>query len=117
MTQIRIGDILIEATISGLTTDREWDNRESKAITCALSYEEAVSLFTDNAPWSIVYQPEAYKDENGETVTPEVEEYDNSEFSIAGDITDHRDGTVTVKMGKLTDLEETLAIIYGGAEE
>ena len=32
---------------------------------------------------------------------------------MAGDITDHRDGTITVKMGRLTALEETLELIYG----
>ena len=35
-------------------------------------------------------------------MTPEVEEYDNSDYCILGDITVHRDGTITVKMGKPT---------------
>ena len=50
-------------------------------------------------------------------MTPDPAEFDNSDFCVAGDVTDHRDGTVTVKMGKLTALEETLLMIYGGEEE
>ena len=116
MTYVKINGLTIEATVNGLLKDSKWNDRESAAITCSLSYKEAIALFVDGVQWSIVHQPEPYQDENGETVTPEAVEYDNSDFSVAGDITDHRDGTITVKMGKLTDLEETLAIIYGGAE-
>jgi hypothetical protein len=43
-------------------------------------------------------------------------EFDNSEYNIAGDLTDHRDGTITAKMGKLTDLEEAYEIMLGGIE-
>lgn len=39
-----------------------------------------------------------------------TDEYDNSEYSIAGDITDHRNGYVSVKMGQPT-AEEILAIL------
>ena len=35
-------------------------------------------------------------------------EWDNSEFNLAGDLTDHRDGTMTVKMGKFTTEEMLL---------
>ena len=38
------------------------------------------------------------------------EEYDNSDYSIADDIIDHRDGFVTVKMGIVT-AEELLVIM------
>ena len=71
----------------------------------ALTYEEAKSMFVDDAPWAIVYQEDRYMDENGETVTPEPVVYDNSDYSVSGPITDNRDGTVTVKMGKITDSE------------
>ena len=52
-------------------------------------------------------------EENGETVNPDPIEEDCSEYSVAGSITDNRDGTVTVKMGKPTDAE-LLNIIMGG---
>lgn len=116
MIFVKINDTHYPASIDARVSDREWDGRESAAITLAMTYEEAAELFVDDAEWSIVNQADSYVDESGETVTPDPVEYDNSEFCIAGDITDHRDGTVTVKMGKLTDLEETLAIFYGGVE-
>ena len=113
MTYIKIGDRLLEAEINGVLADRNWDNRDVKTISCAMTYAEAVETFVDDLDWNIVYVPEAYADENGETVQPETEIYDNSEYCVAGDITDHRDGTVSVKMGKPTDAE-LLAIIMGG---
>ena len=42
------------------------------------------------------------------------DEYDNSDFNIAGDVTDHRDGTMSIKMGKATDLEDAYELLYGG---
>ena len=105
MTYVKIGDRQLEASVFGRTMDRDWDGRESKAITCAMTYQEACSLFTEDAVWSIVYQEPEYLDENGDTVTPEPVEYDNSAYSVAGPVTDNRDGTVTVKMGKITDGE------------
>ena len=35
-------------------------------------------------------------------------------IGLAADVTDHRDGTCSIKMGKLTELEETLALLLGG---
>lgn len=128
MTQVKIEDKLFEASISGRTKDSAWDDRASKAITMEMTHAEAVELFVDGAAWSIVTtnlvnEPKLDEagnpvlDENGDPITgvvEKVEEYDNSDCCVAGDITDHRDGTVTCKMGKLTDLEETLALVYGG---
>lgn len=102
MTYIKINDTRYPASIRGYTKDREWDDRESKAITLEMTYEEAMNLFVDDLDWSIIY-------EDGEN----TEVYDNSEFSVAGSVTDNRNGTVTVKMGKPTDAE-LLAIIMGG---
>lgn len=113
MTYVKIGDRQLEASVFGRTMDRDWDGRESKAITCAMTYQEACDLFTDDAAWSIVYQDAAYLDENGNTVTPEPVEYDNSAYSVSGPVTDNRDGTVTVKMGKPT-AAELLAVLIGG---
>lgn len=115
MTYVKIGDQLIPAAIAGRTRDTDWDGRESKAITCTMTHAEAAALFVDGLDWDIVYQADSYVDpETEENVTPEPVVYSNSDYSVAGDITDHRDGTVTVKMGKLTDLEATLEMVYGG---
>ena len=113
MTYVKIGDRKLEASVFGRTMDRDWDGRESKAITCAMTYQEACALFTEDAVWSIVYQEPEYLDENGNTVTPEPVEYDNSAYSVAGPVTDNRDGTVTVKMGKPT-AAEILSVLIGG---
>ena len=113
MTYIKINDVQYPAIINGRVTDKDWDNRESKSITLEISYKEAKSIFVDDLAWSIIYQPDGYKDEKGEIVVPEAEVYDNSEFALAGDITDHRDGTVTVKMGKYTNEELLLMEVLG----
>lgn len=110
MVYIEINGTRYPATINGKMNDKEFGGRQSKTITLAMDYAAASALFVDGLAWSIVMQPDAYTDpETGEEITPETEVYDNSEFSIAGDITDHRDGTVSVKMGKPTDLEVALA--------
>lgn len=116
MTYIKINNILYPATVNGNLTDRAWGNRASKSITLEMEHDKAAGLFVDDTPWSIVYQADSYTDENGETVMPEVEEYDNSEYSVAGPITDNRDGTVTVKMGKRL-AEEILAELEAAYDE
>lgn len=112
MTYVKVGEQQIEASITAKTVDHDWDRRESRAIKCALTNYEALALFTDNVKWSIIDQPESYVDEDGNTVTPEAKEYDNSVYSVAGDVIDHRNGTVTIKMGKPT-ADELLAILEG----
>lgn len=120
--KINNGDILYPAVITGRMADKEWDNRETKAITLEMDYTTANKLFIDGVIWSIVMEhPVEVKeiDDEGNTTTKTIiktEEFDNSEYSLAGDITDHRDGTLTVKMGKLTDLEQAYEIMLGGIE-
>lgn len=113
MTYIKINHNLYPAEINGVRIDRAWGGRDCKAITLEMDYASALDLFVDDLDWSIVFQGEAFVDDNGETVTPEAEIYDNSDYCVAGPITDNRDGTVTVKMGKPTD-KELLDIIMGG---
>lgn len=116
MNYIKINGTLYPATISGKVTDTDWDRRESKAITLEMDYDTAAALFVDGLAWSIVHQANSYTDDEGNTVTPEPEEYDNSDFCVAGSLTDNRDGTMTVKMGKLTELEEAYELLLGGIE-
>lgn len=114
-TFVKINGQQYPALVKGRTVDNAWDNRDSKAITLEMTYEEAAATFQNDIPWSILYQAPDYTDESGNVITPEMEEYDNSEYDIAGPITDNRDGAVTVKMGKitaeeaLTELMEVLA--------
>jgi hypothetical protein len=102
MTSIEINGRRIPALVSGRVVDNNWNGRDSKTITLEMSYADAMELFVDDLNWAIVYT-------DGET----TEVYDNSEYSVAGPVTDNRNGTVTVKMGKPTDAE-LLAIIMGG---
>lgn len=105
MNYVKINGILYPAEIMGKVQDRDWDNRESKAITLEMDYATAIGLFVDGLAWSIVHQPDSYVNADGETVKPDPIEYDNSDFYVAGAVTDNRNGTVTVKMGKKTDGE------------
>lgn len=115
MTRVKIGNQEYDATVSGVLTDGKWGNRESKSITLTMDYATAADTFMDDVPWSILYQPPEYYDPEQQTmVTPPVEEYDNSDYCIAGPITDNRDGTVTIKMGRPLP-EETLSTLTGGA--
>ena len=102
MTYLKINDALYPATFRGYTKDKEWNDRESKAITLEMSYADAMALFVDDLEWAIVY-------EDGDV----IEVYDNAEYCVAGAVTDNRNGTVTVKMGKPT-ASELLAVIMGG---
>lgn len=100
------------ASIAGKTIDREWDNRASKSVTLEMTYAEAAQIFTDGLTWSIVQRETVpVYDENGEQTgqTEQTEqEWDNSEYCVAGSITDHRDGTLTCKMGQYTQMERLL---------
>lgn len=118
------------ASIAGKVTDRDWDGRASKFITLEMEYTAASQLFVDGLSWSIVQRdtvPVYDKDGNptGET-EEQVQEWDNSDYNVAGSITDNRNGTCTCKMGKKTQLEteqelrkdaETAAKILLGEEE
>ncbi len=113
MTYIKVNNTLYPATVNGKTADYDWDKRNTKSITLTMSYAEALALLPDNTPWSIVakntvpvYDPDT-GEQTGETV--DEQEYDNTEYSMSGAITDNRDGTVTIKMGKPTEMESVLA--------
>ena len=112
MTYIRVDEKMYPATIVGRVGDNTWDGRESKSITLTMSHDEAAALLPDGTPSSIVQRTPA-PDESG---TENENEWDNSAYSLSGDITDHRDGTVTIKMGKPTDLEDAYEMLLGGDE-
>lgn len=99
MISVKINGTEYPATIEGTIADYAWDGRDSKSIYLEMTHADADELFVDDAEWSII---------DGET------EYDNSDYSVAGDIIDHRDGMLTVKMGMPTDLELAYEELYGG---
>lgn len=109
MTYFKTNNTEYPADIAGKIPDREWDNRKSKAITLEITYAEAAQLFVDGLSWSIVKRDTVpVYDESGNPtgeMTEQVQEWDNSDFCVAGSITDNRDGTCTCKMGKKTEVE------------
>ena len=98
--------------INGMFKNPSWDRRDTKAIHLSMTHAQAVSLFVDGLAWSIkqvnTYPVYENGQPTGETTT-ETQTFDNSDYSVAGPITDNRDGTVTVMMGKHTDLEIAIA--------
>ena len=89
--------------------DRNWDMRESVAVHLTMPYAQAAALLPNGTPWSNVFREQKdVLDENG-MLTGQTEEVvteeDMSAYSLAGEITDYRDGTVSIKMGKPTEAE------------
>ena len=126
MTYIKVNNTLYPATIDGRIGDYEWDRRDTKSITLSMTYAEVLALLPDNTAWAIVQKDTVQKtddngqpmvDDSGNPVTEEVTtEYDNSEYSMSGVIRDNRDGTVTIKMGKPTEIETVTANAISAAD-
>lgn len=109
MTYFKTNNTEYPASIAGRMADRDWGGRASKSITLTMTHAAAVQLFVDGLAWSIVQRdtvPVYGTDGNptGET-EEQVQEWDNADYCVAGPITDNRDGTITAKMGKKTELE------------
>ena len=111
MVFVKINDVQYPAVVNGNMRDTHWDDRQSKSITLTMDYQTASDLFVDGLEWSIIMVQQ--EEVNGEVVDV-VEEFRNDDYNIAGDITDHRDGTITAKMGCLTALEEAYEMLLGG---
>ena len=87
------------APISNLTRGREW-----KSIAVIGTADEVKAAFVD----SITYRQQwesAIIAEDG-TQTTETQTRDLSDYCVAGDVVDTRDGNVTVYMGRKTEVEK-----------
>ena len=115
MFYVKISGTQYPATVSGSLMDASWDGRASKTILLTMDYATAASLFRDGVSWSMVSVgtvEDMDADGNPTGISHEVtEEFDNSDYSILGDITAHKDGTVSIKMGKQTDTERLAAAL------
>lgn len=118
---IKVNNTEYPATVNGNLADRNWNDRDTKTIHLTMTHDEAAALLPDNTPWSIVQRDTVPKyDEDGQPTgeTEEVvNEWDNSAYSLSGAITDHRDGTVSIKMGKPTETESAKATVTALAGE
>lgn len=112
---VKVNNTEYPATITGILKDREWNEREVKNIRLTMTAADAAALLPDNTPWSIVQRETVDKLDNDGQPTGETEEvvneWDNSAYSLSGAITDHRDGTVSIKMGKPTESELSAATV------
>lgn len=112
---IKVNNTEYPAAVSGANNDRNWNGRDTKTITLTMTHAEVAALLPDNTPWSIVQrETRDVLDEQGQPTgeTKEVvNEYDNSAYSLAGQITDYRDGTVSIKMGKPTETENAVGAV------
>lgn len=101
--------------------DRNWDMRETQTVHLTMPYAQAAALLTTGTPWSNVFRETVDKLDNDGNPTGQTEEVvteeDMSAYSLAGDITDHRDGTVSIKMGKPTETENAKATVTALAGE
>ena len=115
MIYIKVNNPEYPAEINGNPTDRSWGDRDTKTITLTMTHADVAALLPDNTPWSIVQRDMVdVLDEQGKPtgeIKEVVNEYDNSEYSIAGEITDYRDGTVSIKMGKPTEAENAVGAV------
>ena len=118
------------AKISSLEKDYNWGDRKTCTIKLTMAYAEAAQLFVNGLVWGVVQRDTvSVYDESGQPTgeTQEsVQEWDYSDYCVAGPITDNRDGTCTCKMGKKTetellrevsaDAEQAAKILLGEAE-
>lgn len=87
------------APISNLTRGREW-----KSIAVVGTADEVKAAFVDGITYRQQWES-AIIAEAG-TQTTETQTRDLSDYCVAGDVVDTRDGNVTVYMGRKTEVEK-----------
>ena len=112
---IKVGGVEYPATLIYNYKDRNWDMRESVAVHLTMPYAQATVLLASGVKWFNVFRETADKLDNDGNPTGQTEEVvteeDMSAYSLAGEITDYRDGTVSIKMGKPTEAEAAAATV------
>ena len=106
---IKVGGVEYPATLIYNYKDRNFGLRETQTVHLTMPYAQAAALLTSGVQWSNVFRVtkdalDADRSSTGETEEVVTEE-DMSEYSMSGAITDYRDGTVSIKMGKPTEAE------------
>lgn len=86
--------------------DSAW-GRPTCTVTIKASAAEIAALLPSNAPWSLIEREDVLDELGAPTGQTVDHERDMSEYSLSGDITDHRDGRASIKMGKPTEVEKS----------
>lgn len=121
-TYVRINNIDFPTIeINGSLQDPQWDNRHTKVIRFEhMTYSDVVTLLPNNTQWDIVciWDENIYNEEETEIIDTiqHTDIFDNGDFCLTGPIIDWRDGSISIKMGKLTDLEEAYLLLYKDEE-
>ena len=87
------------APISNLTRGREW-----KAIAVVGTADEVKAAFVDGITYRQQWESSIIAEDG--TQTTETQTRDLSDYCVAGDVVDTRDGNVTVYMGRKTEVEK-----------
>ena len=87
------------APISNLTRGREW-----KAIAVVGTADEVKAAFVDGITYRQQWESTIIAEDG--TQTTETQTRDLSDYCVAGDVVDTRDGNVTVYMGRKTEVEK-----------
>ena len=87
------------APIANLNRGREW-----KAISVVGTADEVKAAFVDGISYRQEWQSAVIAEDG--TQTTETQTRDLSDYCIAGDVVDTRDGNVTVYMGRKTEVEK-----------
>ena len=103
MKQIKFADGAVFECISAFAKQK--GDRSVIDIKVKSSYEDVNEKFVDNAQYSIIETETVTAEDNSENTVTNT--YDKSMYCVAGAITDNRDGTLNVVMGKKTELEKT----------
>lgn len=87
------------APISNLTRGREW-----KSIAVIGTADDVKAAFVDGITYRHQWESEVIAEDG--TQTTETQTRDLSDYCVAGDVVDTRDGNVTVYMGRKTEVEK-----------
>lgn len=87
------------APIANLTRGREW-----KAIAVIGTADEVKAAFVDGITYRQQWESAVIAEDG--TQTTETQTRDLSDYCVAGDVVDTRDGNVTVYMGRKTEVEK-----------
>ena len=87
------------APISNLTRGREW-----KSIAVIGTADEVKAAFVDGITYRQQWESAVIAEDG--TQTSETQTRDLSDYCVAGDVVDTRDGNVTVYMGRKTEVEK-----------